>query len=297
MLVVALGVQLLLGAGLLYAAATDFRFLGLDRHAAPAPAARAAVDRFDGDRAFRLARLQVALGPRPAGSPAARTAAELLRRRLPAGRFMELGPRFPGLRNVVGEIGGRGRPVLLVAHYDTTPVPGYLGANNSAAAVGAVVELSRRLREQRGKRGVQFLLTDGEEAPTYPVQGDFATQGLRGSRVAARRLDPAYVIVLDFVGNRGLRLPREPFSDARLWARLRAAAGRVGHADLFPDAEQGAVQDDHLPFRARGIPAVDLIDFSYRCWQKRCDTLDQLDPRKLDGVGESVLELVRTLRG
>ena len=36
--------------------------------------------------------------------------------------------------------------ILLVAHYDTTDVPGYLGANNSATGVGAVIAIAKALK-------------------------------------------------------------------------------------------------------------------------------------------------------
>jgi glutaminyl-peptide cyclotransferase len=255
------------------------------------PAAR--VNRFDATRAMAWARRQVALGPRPAGSPAQRRAAEFLRAALPRGRFVPIGR---GLRNVVGELPGRGPPILLIAHYDTTPVPNYLGANNSAAAVGAILELARDLRHRPPGRPIRFLLTDGEEAPTYPVQGDFLKQGLRGSRYAAARPPrPGTVIVLDFVAQKGLRYAREAGSDVTLWGQLRAAAQRVGVGAVFPDATAGEVLDDHTPFTRRGIAGIDLIDFDYPCWQKPCDTLDKLSTRALDATGEAVYALVRTL--
>jgi len=302
----ALGIQIVLGALLIWQAADDFSLFrdegGGDaggRPAAVAPAVPAPrVDRFDAARAMAWARRQVELGPRPAGSEAQRQAAELLRAALPGGRFADLGPAYPGLRNIEGSLPGRGRPILLVAHYDTTPVPGYVGANNSAAGVGAVIELARALARHppRSGRPVHFLLTDGEEAPEYPVAGDFYERGLRGSKVAARTSRAGQVIVLDFIAQKGLRIEREQGSDPRLWERLRAAARRVGVARVFPDATRAQIIDDHTPFARRGIPAIDLIDFDYPCWQKPCDTMDKLDERSLDASGETVLELVRTLR-
>jgi hypothetical protein len=298
----ALGIQIVLGGLLVWQAANDFSLFRDDdgggasaRPAAVAPAVPGTrVDRFDADRAMEWARRQVELGPRPAGSEAQRTAAEFLRAALPAGRFVDIAS---GLRNIEGSLPGRGRPILLVAHYDTTPVPGYVGANNSAAGVGAVIELARALerRPPKSRRPVHFLLTDGEEAPEYPPTGDFYVQGLRGSKFAARTSRAGQVIVLDFVAQKGLRIERELGSDARLWARLRAAARRVGVARVFPDATRGEITDDHTPFARRGIPAIDLIDFDYPCWQKPCDTMDKLDVRSLDAAGETVLELVRTL--
>ncbi|UGS37773.1 M28 family metallopeptidase [Capillimicrobium parvum] len=304
----ALGIQVVLGGLLIWQAANDFSLFrdegGGDtgKPAAVAPAVpEPRVDRFDADRAMDWARRQVALGPRPAGSDAQRQAGELLRAALPAGRFVELGPTnssHPPLRNIEGSLPGRGRPILLVAHYDTTPVPGYVGANNSAAGVGAVIELARSLRRwpPQSRRPVHFLLTDGEEAPDHPPKGDFYEQGLRGSKAAARTSRAGQVIVLDFIAQKDLRIEREQGSDPQLWERLRAAARRVGVARVFPDESRGEITDDHTPFARRGIPAIDLIDFDYPCWQKPCDTMDKLDVRSLDASGETVLELVRTLR-
>ena len=74
--------------------------------AAPSAAPVPAADRFDAARAWADLRMQVALGPRPAGSAASRTLADRLRRALPAGRFE---PVPGGLRKVVGSLPGRGR--------------------------------------------------------------------------------------------------------------------------------------------------------------------------------------------
>jgi len=259
------------------------------------PAAR--TDRFDGDRALATARRLVALGPRPAGSATAQAAGELLRPLLPHGRLAPLAGH-PGLRNVVGEVGGHGAPIVLIAHYDTTPVPGYVGANNSAAAVGTLVELGRRLHASRTGAPVVLLLTDGEEAPDYPPK-DFAASALRGSKAAAAGplgRTAREVIVLDFVGQQGLRIRREENSDAALWKRLRAAAAAAGVGAVFPAGTQGPILDDHIPFRDRGIPAIDLIDFAYPCWQRTCDTLDKLSARSIDATGETVMELLRRER-
>ena len=131
--------------------------LAPDAVAAPAP--------FDGRYAYQLTKLQVSYGPRPAGSAAQRAVAERLVKLLPAGRFE---PVPGGLRNIVGELPGRLPAIVVAAHYDTTDVPGYLGANNSATGVGAVIALAKALRSdppRPGQAAIRFLLTDGEEAP------------------------------------------------------------------------------------------------------------------------------------
>jgi hypothetical protein len=104
------------------------------------------------------------------------------------------------------------------------------------------------------------------------------------------------MVLLDYIANKGLRLPREGSSDAALWARVRAAARSVGVGAVFPPTTQTTIYDDHTPFLRAGIPSVDLIDFSYRYADGVRDTLDKLSLASLDAVGETVYALVSELR-
>lgn len=257
---------------------------------------RPTVDRFDARAAYGWVKRQVELGPRPAGSPASRELARQLRRALPGGRFQ----RVPdGLRNVVGVVLGRdpSRRVVVGAHYDTKDIPGFVGAVDGASGTAVVVQLARTVRPRQLRPTVVFVLFDGEESPRGTPAGEFERHGLRGSKVAARRYrDAEAMILLDFVGERGLRIPRESYSSAGLWQRLRAAARAVGVARVFPDRDLGGgIQDDHLPFIRAGVPAIDLIDFDFDCWHKPCDDLSKVSVRSLDATGETVLELLRRL--
>jgi len=251
---------------------------------------------FDETRALALTRVQLAFGPRPAGSPSERRAGELLRAMLPGGRFE---PVAGGLRNVVGSLPGREPAIVLGAHYDTTPLPGYLGANNSAAGVAAVVEIARDLARDRprpARAAVRFVLFDGEEAPAG--FSDFVGQGLRGSRayVQAHRPSTRELILMDFVALRHERLVREAGSDAALWARLRRAARRAGGQAYFSAANAPEVLDDHTLFARVGIPAVDLVDLRYPCWQRLCDDFSQVSSATQAATGSSVLALMRAER-
>ena len=42
------------------------------------------------------------------------------------------------------------------------------------------------------------------------------------------------------------------------------------------------------------MPAINLIDFDFPCWHKRCDDMSAVSARSLDISGEAVLELLRT---
>ena len=294
---VLLAVQVVLGLAFVVLAATDnLPFGGEDGDAGAAQAIPPpAVDRFDERAAYEWVRRQVALGPRPAGSRASRRLAERIRRALPRGRFQ---PVPGGLRNVVGRIPGRKRrrTVVIGAHYDTKDIPGFVGANDGASGVAVLIQLARALKPRRLRSSLVLIAFDGEESPAGTRPEDFEVRGLRGSRVAAPRYRGARaMILLDFVGERGLRIPREQLSDSGLWRRLRAAAKRAGVAEVFPPKTQGAIADDHLPFLRAAVPSIDLIDFDYDCFHEVCDDLSQISPRSLDAVGETVLELLPTL--
>ena len=307
MLVVALVVQLVLGAGLIVVAVNGFPLIGgggdgkTDRAPAAAPAVpKATADQFDAPRAFALIRRELSYGQRPAGSAQLRRLAEVLRRELPNGHFEPV-PGHPGLRNVVGTIPGRAPAIVVGAHYDSEYHPkGFVGANDSAAGTAAVVELARDLSRARtaGSREVRFVLFDGEEEGPGCPNARFATCALRGSRayVAAHRREVGQMVLLDYIANKGVRLPREGSSNPALWARMRAAASGVGVGTVFPPTDQETIYDDHTPFLRAGIPAVDLIDFSYRYADGLKDTIDKLSVASLDAVGETVFALVSELR-
>jgi glutaminyl-peptide cyclotransferase len=303
-LVVALVVQLVLGAGLILVAVNGFPLIGGggdgNRDRAPAvapPVPKPSADRFDAPRAFALIRRELSYGQRPAGSAPLRRLAEVLRRELPNGRFEPV-TGHPGLRNVVGTLPGRAPAIVVGAHYDSEYHPkGFVGANDSAAGTAAVVELARDLRSSSG-REVRFVLFDGEEEGPGCPNARFDRCALRGSRayVAAHRREVGQMVLLDYIANRGVRLPREGSSTPALWARVRAAADEVGVGAVFPPTDQVTIYDDHTPFLRAGVPAVDLIDFSYRYADGLQDTIDKLSLASLDAVGETAYALVTELR-
>jgi Peptidase family M28 len=261
------------------------------------------VARFDANWAWALVERQVAAGPRPAGSPQLRKLATELRPLLPQGRFESI-PGEPGLRNVVGTLPGRKPGIVIGAHYDTLVKPrGFVGANNGAAGTAVVIEAARALQalpRPPEAREVRFVLFDGEEpAAGLPEEGtDFYHQGLRGSRayVAANPGRTSAMILLDYVGNRGLYLPREASSDPQLWSRVLSAATTAGASRYFSAEAGPGILDDHTPFLRSGVPAVDLIDWRYP-GHSLADGLDKLSRQSLDGVGETIVEVADELRG
>jgi len=291
-----LAVQILLGLTLVTLVVTDnVPFVSDDDGGAAAAVPTPKLNRFDGQAAMRSVRRQVALGPRPAGSAASRRLARRIRGALPRGRFQAVPG---GLRNVIGVVPGRDRTrkVVVGAHYDTKDLPGFVGANDGASGTAVLTGIARSLKPGRIRPTVVFIAFDGEESPRGAPDEDFERRGLRGSKVAApRHADAEAMVLLDFVGERNLRIPREQRSDPGLWRKLRAAARRAGVGRVFPNATSGGVLDDHVPFQREGVRAIDLIDFEFACFHRRCDDLRHISPRSMDAVGETVLELLATL--
>ena len=102
------------------------------------------------------------------------------------------------------------------------------------------------------------------------------------------------MLLLDYIGNKGLRLPREGSSTRDLWEQVRAAAQQVGVSSVFPARSETSILDDHTPFLRAGIPAVDLIDWTYPYQHKLSDSYDKLSERSVDAVGEAIVELIRS---
>src|SRR3954449_7143286 len=257
----------------------------------PVATAATKVDRFDEDRAWKWLKYQVDLGPRPAGSPTLKHLAGFIKARLPHGQF-EAVPG--GLTNVVGKLPGKGKAIVLGAHYDTKDLPGFVGAEDGAGGTAQMLELARdlgKLKRAKNAPPIWFVAFDGEEATD---DSDFLVTGVRGSKAFAKKHGSKVreLVLLDFVANRDLAIPYEQSSDAEMWADLRAAASHGGAGDAFPDRQQGPVEDDHTPFLERGIPAIDLIDFNFPCWHQTCDDLTAVSKTALDKSGETVFEFL-----
>lgn len=282
--------------------------------APPAQAAAATTDAlaaevtggFDGARAFAHVEKLVGIGPRPSGSPGIRQAQEYIRTQLqsfgcsveedsfeastPAGRI--------AMKNIVAKIpGASANVVLLLTHYDTLRKANFVGANDGGSSTGLMLEMARLLCGQKGGVSIWIAFLDGEEA----VEEWSDTDGTYGSRQMAARLALGNelrrvkaVVLADMIGDRDLGLRRESKSTGWLTDLVWSTAQRLGYGKHFLSTTQ-AIEDDHIPFLKREVPAVDLIDFDYPAWHTPADTLDKVSARSLGVVGHVILESVKEL--
>ncbi len=266
-----------------------------------------------GARALEEATQFVALGPRDSGTPGAEKAAAYLEGKLKGLGLRTVVDTFEDVtpagtqtfRNVMGRLTGtQPETIILLSHYDTKSgiSSNFVGANDSGSSTGLLLELARVLRERQGGPTLEFLFTDGEECRVAygPIDG------LHGSRRRARQLkesgEAAYVravIVLDMIGDRDLRVSVPRNCEPKLGVAVFTAAEALNLRQHFALAD-GAILDDHVPFWAAGMPAVNLIDFSYGTggrdnsyWHTPQDTIDKLSAESLEIVGRVVVQLLK----
>lgn len=278
--------------------------------AAPGGAEQGTAPRINAARAMQYVREIVRMGPRPVGSPGHRKLEAYLRAHLkgdsvevdefiattPVGKFTMRNyiARYPGTRDGV---------IVIAAHYDTLySMKDFVGANDAGSGTGLLLELAHHLRG--GKRegpSVWLVWLDGEEA----LQKWSASDSLYGSRHLAEKWQKdgttkkiKAFLLLDLVGDADLNIDRDSNSTPALLDVIQQAATRLGYQSHFFRREI-AVEDDHRPFAAAGVPVADLIDFDYgygnAFWHTPEDTLDKVSPRSLEIVGNVVLESVRVL--
>ena len=267
---------------------------------------------FDAQRAFRDLRAQVAIGPRPAGSPASRRAERLILARLRSAGIRDVRVQRP-YRNVVARIpGAEPGTVVVGAHYDTKDRPGFVGANDGASGVAVVLELARSLPRRLEGPSMDLVLFDAEEAPSG---ASFESGGDRGSRQFVRYArqgraqgSPALasmraMVLFDMVGDCDLHIPREANSDPDLYAAFAQAAREASGSQAPFVGEAAGILDDHTPFAEAGVPAVDLIDFDYgpgpspgAWWHTRADDLAHVCASSLGAVGGPALAALPAIR-
>lgn len=269
---------------------------------------------FNGERAFNHVKTQVDFGPRPAGSAALEKTREYLVKELKSYGLKvwldEFTPTTPQgkvkMKNIIAELPGESSNFIAIAsHYDTKPYKEFtfVGANDGGSSTGALLEIARVLAADKTKRKFtyQFVFFDGEEAfcaewsdclngKDHTYGSSHMVERLR----AAKQLEQIKALVLlDMIGDKDLRIPREQNSSSWLTKAIWETAQEAGYGKYFPSRET-YTEDDHSRFLEAGVSAVDLIDFEYGgsnnpYWHTKEDTLDKISAQSLKVVGDVVI--------
>jgi glutaminyl-peptide cyclotransferase len=257
---------------------------------------------FDSARAWEHLRQLVAIGPRPAGSAGIEQSRKYIKSQLAAAgvavaeqAWDDRTPIGPiRMVNLIATIPGSSKDRLVIAgHYDTKRFRQFrfVGANDGGSSAAFLIELARVLKTRKNTLTIELLFLDGEEA-VVEWEGDDNTYGSRHYVQAARQngslASLKAMVLVDMIADRDLQMTRESNSTPWLAAIIRETANQQKLGAYFAGPSL-ALEDDHLPFLAAGIPAVDIIDFDFAAWHTAGDTLDAVSARSLQIVGDVVL--------
>jgi hypothetical protein len=275
-----------------------------------------AVPAFDSTRAYRYLKEQCAFGPRdPEGEGHRRAIPYFMAHFQGLGLSIKQQPfvhtdmrdgrKIPMVNFIVAVPGknAKRKPILFCAHWDSRPRADQeasemlssrpiIGANDGASGVAVLMELGNMLKKKAPQQTVYLALFDGED---YGREGSLDEYFL-GARWFADNLPVAgfeYALLFDMVGDKDLHLPIEqnsmkqsPQITSGIWARAKALG-----LGAFESRIGMAVWDDHMPLQAKGIPAIDVIDFDYPAWHTQGDTPDKCSAHSLGVVGRLAASL------
>lgn len=275
---------------------------------------------FDSGRAWEHLRQLVAIGPRPAGSPALDQARQYIKDQLVTlglpvteQRWMEDTPagRLP-MVNLIATVPGERKDRLIIAgHVDTKRFSEFrfVGASDGGSSGAFLLEMARVLKGRKNRLTMEILFLDGEEAVNAEWAGTDNTYGSRHYVEMAKRdgslASIRAVMLIDMIGARDLRIARDTNSTPWLSDAIWSSAHHLKLDSVFLPCPRKtvrqscttAIEDDHLPFLKAGVPAVDIIDLAYEPWHTPGDTLDAVSARSLQIVGDVVLGAFRKIEG
>jgi len=292
----------------------------------PARAAKqASPHRISGAEVLRLTQEYVHVAPkRYVGSPGHAAAENFIKAHFQPeaakGNFVtdEFYARTPNgmvtMRNLIAKFPGKKDGIIVLAsHYETNyPLKdiNFVGANDGACTTALLIAIGQYLREHPPQGyAVWLLFDDGEEA--IGDNGMTGTDQLYGVRHIAAKWSAdgtlgkiKAFIVADMIGWKSMNIDKETNSTPWLLDLLAQAGKDTGHSNyLFKHS--GPIDDDHLPFKQRGVPVLDVIAYEYGPYDEKRgdyayhhtaqDTMDKLSAESLQVSADLFLDLLRLI--
>ena len=289
---------------------------------------KVSVPRFERDSAYAYVSRQLEFGPRVPNSEGHRATKEWL-----VDQFIAFGAKvteqdfqataYTGeileATNIIAQYNPQAKKrILLAAHWDTRPFADspisearqeepILGADDGGSGVAVLLEVARQLQAKPIGLGVDIVLFDaedygdsgGNQPDTYALGSQYWS---RNPHVSGAQ-KPRYGILLDMVGARNARFPKEYFSTQfapQLTNKVWKLAQSMGYTNYFVDTPGGAITDDHYYVnKIARIPMIDIINRSMgtptgfgKHWHTHNDDMAIIDKRTLRAVGQVVLAVL-----
>jgi len=212
--------------------------------------------------------------------------------------------KFPGKKDGI---------IVLASHYETNyPLKDihFIGANDGACTTALLIALGQYYREHPPQGySVWLLFDDGEEAVgNGGMTGSDQLYGVR--HIAAKWSGDGTLghikafIVADMLGWKEMNIDHEENSTPWLLDLLARAGKETGHSSyLFRHSMP--IDDDHIPFKERGVPVLDVIAYEYGPYDSARgdyafhhtdkDTMDKLSAQSLQVSADLFLDVVKLI--
>ncbi len=247
---------------------------------------RVKIPAFNGDSAYVFVEKQLSFGTRVPGSPGHLATQKWLVEKLRSyGAEVGLQPfkakiyngQVWDAANIIARINpDKKQRYIIAAHYDTRyiaekdPDPAkrnlpIMGADDGGSGVAVILELARIIHENPVDLGIDFVLFDAEDNGNNDDDNSWCLGAQHWSREAVKsKYKAEWGILLDLVGAKGARFPKEYFSQQfapDLHNKVWDLAIGMGYGDLFENTKRGVVNDDHYHVNTIArIPMIDIIN-------------------------------------
>ncbi len=237
------------------------------------------------------------------------------------------------MRNIFAtlKVGRESCAFLVASHYDSKRLPGGdgIGANDSGSSSVVLLELMRGLKALASTQALDLrchivaVWFDGEESylpewrdgqsrhPARIVDNTYGSRNLADNLKVCAGSDRKKIwclpetwggerveglILLDMVGSPALKLSSEAASTPELLELAKTLDQRMFQGQLFANSAPKSIEDDHIAFIEKGIPALDLIDFeNLRTWHQPSDTFESVSISSLEKTARFTHALLETL--
>ena len=199
------------------------------------------------------------------------------------------------------------RRVILCSHYDTRPIADqepdrkkwflpFVSANDGGSGVALMMELAHHMKDLKTQVGVDFVCFDGEEWIFDPGQdGDKYFFGSEHFAEDYKKNKPKHkyiaAILFDMIAGKNAQFPVDRYSQfaaGPLVKDLWSIAAEQKCKAFVPMVNDTEILDDHIALNRGGIPAIDIIDFSYTHWHKLSDVPENCAPEPMEQVARVV---------
>jgi len=204
--------------------------------------------------------------------------------------------------------------IVLASHYETNyPLKdiNFVGANDGACTTALLIALGAYYRDHPPTGySVWLLFDDGEEA--IGKDGMVGSDQLYGVKHIAAKWSGdgtlAHIkafLVADMLGWKQMNIDRETNSTPWLLDLLARAGKDTGHSNYLFHTTIG-IEDDHIPFKQRGVPVLDVIAYEYgepdstrpgeyTFHHTAQDSMDKLSATSLQVSADIFLDLVKLI--